>query len=251
MYLCATICPYMKIIIAEEYRQYSDFINSIPARFDRGDGEILKDKRNSVRRFVYQGKAFVAKRYKRVNWIQRIVYTYFRPTKAERAFRFAAELRRRGIDTPHEVAYIETAEHGLFTVGYFIYEESKGREVYEEVIDKPVFDPKLVDAVIDQIVFMHSKGVLHGDMNSANFLYTVDNDGKYHFCMIDTNRSHFRNGMPSDKECLENLKRFTHRRDLYEYVVRGYARRRGWDEESTLQKAVALLDKFENRKIHI
>ena len=170
MYLCTIFVQYMKVVIAEKYKKYSDFILNIPSRFDDEDCEILKQKRNSVRLFLNEGKAFVVKRYKRVNWIQSIIYTFFRATKAERAYDFAREMRHRGIETPHEIAYIETKEHGLFTVGYFICEESKGREVYEDVIERAEFDHKLVDAVIDYIVFMHSKGVLHGDMNSANFL---------------------------------------------------------------------------------
>lgn len=242
---------YMKIVIAEKYRKFSDFINNVPMRFDDDGSEVLKQKRNSVRRFVHDGMVFVVKRYKRVNWLQGLIYTFFRPTKAERAYRFAAEMRHRGIKTPHEIAYIETKERGLFSVGYFICEECKGKEVYEEVIDKQDYDHKLVDAVIDYIVLMHSRGVLHGDLNSANFLYTKEEDGKYSLEVIDTNRSHFCDGEPTYMQCLQNLKRFTHRRDLYEYVVRGYARRKGWNEEKTLADAIRLLDKFENRKIKL
>lgn len=242
---------YMKIVIAEKYSKFSDFVNNVPMRFDDEGSEILKQKRNSVRRFVQDGMTFVVKRYKRVNWLQGIIYTFFRSTKAERAYRFAAEMRRRGINTPHEIAYIETKKRGLFSVGYFISEECKGKEVYEEVIDKRDYDRSLVDAVIDYIVLMHERGVLHGDLNSANFLYTKDEDGRYSLEVIDTNRSHFCNGEPTYTQCLQNLKRFTHRRDLYEYVVRGYARRRGWNEEKTLSDAMRLLDKFENRKIKL
>lgn len=238
----------MKIVIAEQYRKYTDFIKTIPSMFDSGSVEVLKDKRNSVIRLQHDGLTFIAKRYKRVNWIQSIIYTHFRRTKAKRAYLFADEFRKRGVNSPRAVAYMEEYERRRFTVGYFVYEESKGREVFQELVKEQDFDHELADAVIDYIVFMHSRGVLHGDLNSANFLYTKDADGRYHFDMIDTNRSHFCDGWPTDKQCLENLKRFTHRRDLYEYVVRGYAQRRGWNEEETVMKAVELLDRFENRK---
>ena len=238
----------MKTVIAEQYRKYADFIDSIPELMNSDKGEVLKDKRNSVKRLQHDGLTFIAKRYKRVNWIQSIIYTHFRRTKAKRAFLFADEFRKRGVNSPRPVAYMEQYERGRFTVGYFVYEESKGREVFQELVKKEHFDHGLADAVTDYIVFMHSRGVLHGDLNSANFLYTMDAGGRYHFDMIDTNRSHFCDGWPTEKQCLENLKRFTHRHDLYEYVVRGYARRRGWDEEETLCKALRLLDKFERRK---
>ncbi len=238
----------MKTVIAEQYKKYTDFINSIPSLFNTDTGEVLKDKRNSVRRLKHDGLTFIAKRYKRVNWIQSFIYTNFRRTKAKRAYLFADEFRKRGVNSPRAVAYMEDYERGRFTVGYFVYEESNGKEVFQELVKKENFDHKLADAVIDYIVFMHSRGVLHGDLNSANFLYTIDTNGKYHFDMIDTNRSHFCKGWPTDKQCLENLKRFTHRRDLYEYVVRGYAQRRGWNKDETVKKAISLLDKFENRK---
>ena len=81
----------MKTVIAERYKKYSDYINSIPSLFSTNTGEVLKDKRNSVRRLEHDGLTFIAKRYKRVNWIQSIIYTHFRRTKAKRAFLFADE----------------------------------------------------------------------------------------------------------------------------------------------------------------
>ena len=205
MYLCMVLLYSMKTVIAEHYKKYAAFIARIPALFDTDGGITLKDKRNSVKRFDHDGMTIIAKRYKRVNWIQSIIYTHFRRTKAKRAYLFADEFRKRGVNSPRAVAYMEEYERRRFTVGYFVYEESKGREVFQELVKKENFDHELADAVVDYIVFMHSRGVLHGDLNSANFLYTKDSDGRYHFDMIDTNRSHFCDGWPTDKQCLENL----------------------------------------------
>lgn len=238
----------MKTVISEAYKKHSAFLLSIPRLLESGEGVALKEKRNVVRLMSDGDEEFVVKRYKRVNLIQSIIYTFFRRTKAERAYLFATEFRRRGVASPGAVAYMEMKERGLFRTGYFISEVSKGQEAFFELVKKEPFNRELADAVTDHIVLMHSRGVLHGDMNSANFLYTRDAEGKYSFDMIDTNRSRFTDGWPTREQCLENLKRFTHRRDLYEYVVRGYARRRGWDEESTLSRALQLLEHFENRK---
>ena len=106
----------------------------------------------------------------------------------------------------------------------------------------------LADAVAAQVVLMHSRGILHGDLNLSNFLCT-EQDGHFHFSMIDINRSHFCEGFPTDEACLHNLVRMTHRRDLYEYLIRSYARQRQWDEDATAGKALLLLDHFENRKV--
>ena len=98
----------MKLVFSDTYREYADYIRQIPELFERGEGELLYSERNEVRRMEHQGKVFIVKRYKRVNAIQRLVYTFFRRTKAARAYLFAQEFRRRGIDTPREIAYMET-----------------------------------------------------------------------------------------------------------------------------------------------
>lgn len=240
----------MKIVIDKKFESMADFIGLLPAMMRAGKGETVYDGRNQVARFRHEGCVFMVKRFKRVNAIQKMVYSFFRKSKAERAYLFAEEFSRRGIDTPQRVAYMEETSAGLFDVGYFVSLETPGTEtslLLREVQDYP---PQLAQAVVQQIVLMHSKGILHGDLNLSNFLCTEDAGG-YHFAMIDINRSQFCDGVPSDDTCLNNLVRLTHRRDLYEDLIRRYAVLRGWDADSTARKALSLLDHFENRKIRL
>ena len=99
-----------------------------------------------------------------------------------------------------------------------------------------------------QVVMMHSKGILHGDLNLSNFLCTSTNEG-YRFSIIDTNRSRFCQGWPSRRQCVKNLVRLTHRRDLFEYLVSSYARQRGWNGQQTVSEALRELHRFEHRII--
>ena len=237
----------MKLVFSDNYRLHANFIRQIPELFERGEGELLYSERNEVRRMEHEGKVFIVKRYKRVNAIQRVVYTFFRKTKAARAYLYAQKFRRRGIDTPREIAYIETFSHGLFTVGYFVSEECLWREVAIDLRNREDYDRELGRALIQHLVLMHSRGVLHGDLNLTNFLYHRDADGQYHFMLIDINRSRFTDGMPSDSQCLRNLVRLTHRRDLYEFLIRQYAMQRGWPVEATLRQSLRLLDRFEHK----
>ncbi len=245
----AILIKTMKTEIAENYQNHQAFIKSVPERMACGEGEVLYHARNEVRRLNHEGQVFIVKQFKRVNAIQQVIYTFFRPTKAARAYRFAEEFRKRGITTPREIAYIETAEHGLFTTGYFISEEARGRETHLDLREVKDFDTALADAVARQVVLMHSKGILHGDLNLSNFLYERQADGQFSFVMIDINRSHFTDGWPTDDQCLRNMVRMTHRRDLYTYLVRSYAEIRGWDAETTVSKALQLLHQFEHRRV--
>ena len=240
----------LKTVVADDFKAHADFISALPAAFADGQGEIIYDQRNQIRRFTDRGQTFVVKRYKPVNAVQRVVYTFFRKTKAARAYLFAQEFRRRGIDTPREVGYIETGSGRLFSTGYFVSLEAPGTETHLLLREVKDFSHELADAVARQILTMHSHGVLHGDLNLSNFLCT-EHDGQYRFTMIDINRSHFTDGMPDDETCLQNMVRTTHRRDLYEYLVRSYARQRQWDEQQTADRALRLLERFENRKIKL
>ena len=243
----------MKMIIAPAYQQYAEFIAALPTLCQQGKGALLYQQRNVVRRFEHDGVTMVVKQFKKVNAIQQVVYTFFRKTKAQRAFLFAGEFRRRDIETPHEIAYIETFRHGLFTTGYFVCEECTWGDAAQPLRETKDFDLALGHALMRHVLTMHQRGVLHGDLNLTNFLYrkSEGHDGGYEFKMIDINRSHFTDGMPTDQQCLENLIRLTHRRDLYEFLVGSYALQRGWDADATKAKALALLDHFEHRRLKL
>ena len=96
----------MKIVIHPDFMQTADFIKQLPQHFAQ-EGELLYEGRNEVRRYRVKNEWLVVKKYKQPNIIQRIVYTFFKKSKTERAYLFAGMLRKRGFDTPHEVAYIE------------------------------------------------------------------------------------------------------------------------------------------------
>ena len=243
----------MKVVVDKKFEHLTDAIARLPQMMDEGKGEVVYDSRNRVVRFDVDGLSLMVKRFKRVNAVQQVVYTFFRKTKAERAFLFASEFLKRGIDTPQPVAYMEERHHGLFTTGYFVSLETPGTEtslLLREVQDYP---RDLAEAVARQVVLMHSKGILHGDLNLSNFLVTshLSPLTPYSFTMIDTNRSHFCNGYPSDSECLKNMVRLTHRRDLYENLVRRYALLRGWDADETARRSLALLTRFEHRRLKL
>ena len=76
-------------VIAADCKQLAGFIMMLPERMARGEGRLLHAGRNEVRLFTVGGSALVVKRYKRVNAVQRVAYTFFRRTKARRAYDYA------------------------------------------------------------------------------------------------------------------------------------------------------------------
>ena len=235
-------------IIAPGNEHMAPVVEHVADVFDSHQGTLLHQGRNEIRRItIGTGKPVIVKRYKRANIVQRIAYTLFRPSKCRRAYEYAARFRQLGIGTPRGLAYAELACCGLFRDGYFFCEECSWESAKKTLPDEGSYDAQLADAVVALVVELHKKGVLHGDLNLSNILFTKTADG-YQFMLIDTNRSHFLEHEPSREQCICNLMRITHRRDLFEHIFRTYGKLRGWSPDATYASGLAALERFEHRK---
>ena len=96
----------MKVHIHPHYAAYESYIRAIPSEeYERE--EVYCNRRNTVERVRFGDKDFVIKKYKRPALINCLIYTWFRKSKAQRAFEYAELFLQRGIETAPPVAYIE------------------------------------------------------------------------------------------------------------------------------------------------
>ncbi len=235
----------MRVVSREDYRE---FVKSVPKIFDL-DGKVLFRGRNIVKLFTFNGEPLVVKRYKIPIFIQRIVYTFFRKSKAERAYIYAKKLREKGFNTPKEIGFIEIKHHLLFRDGFFISELSYLPSL-ESLKEKEPLDTTVIDSLAKFLVSLHLSGVLHGDLNLSNILYEKTIEGEFAFTLIDTNRSRFSSEI-TKKDCIDNLKRITHDRSLMKDIIRHYAIIRGWNPDETAEMVIRRLDRFEKMRAFI
>jgi len=235
----------MNITVNPSYQSLENFIRTLPEVFQH-QGVMLHDKRNVVKLYEIEGLKLVVKRYKVPLFFQRIDYTFFRPSKAKRAYLFALRLKELGISTPEPIAYVECKRFGIFRQGYFVSTYTSDSDIKSNIglLDT---DSQLFDGLVDYLVFLHSKGFLHGDTNLSNFLFHKKSDGRYEFAVIDLNRSHFRES-PTKEECLSNLMRLTRDRGLSSRIVSAYAERRGWDAAESVEYVSRQIDKYERKR---
>lgn len=220
----------MKIVIAAEFEYLKGWLSSIDSLMEAPDDKILYNGRNKIVLCCSpQGDKLVIKRYKKHNIIKRIVYTLFKPNKAERAFRNAVELRNRNFDTPHEVAYAEKSCFGFITQVYYVCAFTDGKSVRSELIEREPYNADLAGAYAGFVASLHDAGVLHKDLNPTNVLYRKE-QGSYRFELIDINRMRFYEEAVPKKECMENLTLFWWLTDVYRYVLGKYAMNRGWSQ---------------------
>lgn len=227
----------MNIVIAQEYESLREQLSEIPAMLAAGNCTMLYNARNKIARIALAGGvSLVVKKYKRHDWLKRFVYTFFRSNKARRSFENAVELRKRGFETPREVAYIEEREGGLVVQVYYVCAYTERTDIRHELIDSDPFDTALATAYAQYVASLHNSGVLHRDLNSTNVLYEKQGH-EYIFELIDINRMLFYKGAVPKRLCMENLTLFSHFTDIYKHVLAVYAAARGWSQ-SDIDEAV-------------
>lgn len=213
---------------------FCSFVSELPQRFAEG-GETVYNKRNVIKIFDFNGQKVVVKRFKKLNALQRVVYSFFRPSKAERAYRNAIELQKREVATPEALAYVEEWSGGTMVYGYYISAADFSAPIDDLLNHEDgSFDMVLAECFGLFVANLHKKGVLHHDLNCTNVLFQPTENARYSFSLIDINRMQFSAGRPSDANCYENLTRYTGNLELFRYVAEVYAKDKGGDVPQTV-----------------
>jgi serine/threonine protein kinase len=231
----------MKIVVNQKYIVLSEYVHSIPERFEQ-EGSVIYKARNEIRVFDVNDQRINVKRFKIPLLLNRFVYTFFRKPKAQRSFEYANRLNEMGIGTPQPVAYILIKKRGLLHYSYFIsYQADYNRNMYEFGTGGTNGREHILKAFAGFTVAIHEKGVLHKDYSPGNILFREEN-GVTDFCIVDLNRMQF-GEVPVLKGCA-NLVRLWGQQPFFELVVREYATLRHADPEQCLQYAIQARRKF-------
>ncbi|MCI1646889.1 MAG: hypothetical protein LKI39_06740 [Bacteroides sp.] len=245
----------MKTRISPEYqdnREIRQLMVELPRLFSQ-ESNIIYKGRNVIKSFTlisdsYVQHKIVIKRYKSPIWIQRIIYSFFRQSKAKRAYYNGITIAQRDVNTPCGIGYAEQWEKGLFKYGYYITEYTADHAIKEKLINPEHFDKIMACDFAKFVASLHKKGILHHDLNSTNVLFSNIN-GHFQFSLIDINRMKInpQNQHLSKSECLHNLTRFTGRMDLFKFVIQEYAACREWAIEKTLNEAIRIKKQHDKR----
>lgn len=235
----------MKRVINKEYEHLTDFVCALPEGTFDNEGKVIYDGRNRVKIFDVDGRKIVVKRFKQPHKLNRFVYSYFRGTKAERAYRNALALEQYGVDTPKPIAYIDMASKGLVTNSYLVTEYTDYLPIKDLFKEEKFFQVMGMNAFVKFTVSLHEKGIQHNDYNLTNVLYRKNEDHTFDFMLIDINRMEF--GYMSKRKCMSNLRRFCHKPVLTYVLSQKYAEVREWDRYSCLIMLSLYRSMFEKR----
>lgn len=189
-------------------------------------GELLvKGRRNTIKIFRTAGMAVNIKSFREPNLLNKIIYRYFRKSKARRSFEFAGRLLQCGIGTPQPLAFFENYDAIGLRDSYYACEHLEPDLTYRELVSFPDYpDHEIILRQFTRFSFaLHEQGIEFKDHSPGNTLIKKTGEGTYSFYLVDLNRMEFHNSMSFDQR-MENLKRLTPKQEMVAVMANEYAR---------------------------
>lgn len=190
--------------------------------------------RNELRIVTLHEAETVIKSFKIPHLLNRLVYTFFRHSKAYKSYHNAVKLTRLHISTPTPIAYVEFHPYGLIKNSYFIALYAPFDFTIREALHHKIDDyQKVLERFCAYTYDLHQKGVWHLDYSPGNILIRR-NGSEYDFNIVDINRMEFRSITPL--EGCENFNKLWARDEDIEIMGREYGRLSGLDERIAIRE---------------
>jgi len=210
--------------IRPEYAGLENALQNVITNFTSWGEEFFRGDRNVIKTFELDGgKVVNVKAFRRPNFINRIVYKYFRQPKASRSFHFSHKLLDRGIKVPQPIAFFEKYNAYSITESYYISEQIYPDILFLTLLLNPK-DPRYDDVVHQFAGFayrMHENGIEFRDFSPGNVL-VMEGENGYDFYLVDLNRMAFHKEMSLEKR-LKNFERLPPEDRLIRIISREYA----------------------------
>lgn len=221
-----------KIGINPDFQELSSFVHQLPTIFET-EGKVIYKGRNELREFDVKGKKLIVKSYQLPHLFNRIIYNFFRDSKAKRSYSYALMLRKLGVGSPVPVGYYSISSWLLFGRSYFVCLKSDCPYTYRD-FERMVFpnQEQILRAIARTTALLHENGLLHKDYSAGNILFqTIDN--KVEVEIIDLNRMRF--GNVDIKAGCKNFERLPGTHEMFAILAEEYAKARGFDAQTCLE----------------
>lgn len=238
----------MNKVIHPEFLSQTQEITNIIEHFDATGQLFVDGKRNKIKLFELGNRTVNVKSFKIPNFINKIVYRFFRKSKARRSYEFANILLEKGIGTPQPIAYFENLTAFSLQDSYYMSEQLEADLTFRQLIEIPEYpDHNNILRQFTRFSFeLHEKGVEFLDHTPGNTLIKKTAEGTYEFFLVDLNRMEFHNSMSFEQRII-NMAKLTPEIALVEVMSDEYAKLYGKPYEEVLQLMVKHTQYFANR----
>lgn len=216
---------------ALSHPSYQGLVDEVEQYF-AASTELIHDARNQIKNIDFQGERLAVKSFKVPHLLNRIVYSFFRDSKAKKSYAFSQKIDQF---TPKAIAYIENYQRGLLSTSYFISQQFD----FDFDIRRPLLEDDFADRVnifkqFSAFVYrLHEDNILHLDLSPGNILIKRDDAGQYQFKIVDINRMKF-TSLSENKRAKNFSKLWANDEDLT-VMLSEYAVLAAYDQDAFIQ----------------
>jgi len=237
----------MNFVINPKFKKDEQAIIKIVDNFSTLGKKFDQRDRNQIRLIELNGEIINVKSFKKPNFINKIVYRYFRKSKAKRSFEHANILLQNQIGTPKPIAFIEKFDFFGLTQSYYLSQHLNYDLTFREVSqDFSYPDSENILKQFTQFCYkLHQTGIDFLDHSPGNTLIKKINQRLYNFYLVDLNRMRFHKKM-NFKTRIKNLSRLTPKKEIVHFISSQYATISGenfdtifeylWNQTASFQK---------------
>lgn len=205
-----------------------DNLNNIEAQalldcFHKSSDYVSKGKRNTLKNIIYKGDRITVKAFKTPNLLNRVIYAYFRPSKAKRSYDYAKKLVSLGIGTPRPLGYVEFKNFLGLTQSYYFCEYIDYDLTFRDIsLSFNKYDSENILKAFTQFTHrLHENNILFLDHSPGNTLVKLKKD-HFDFYLVDLNRMRFEN--LDLKSRINNFSRLTKKKNVVRIMSKEYAK---------------------------
>ena len=199
--------------------------------FKNSGRNFVIGQRNTIKIFEVEGQVLNIKSFRIPGFINKIVYRYFRKSKASRSFEFATILMNKGIGTPKPIAFYESFDMLGLKESYYVCEHINADLTYRELVQTDFPDGENILRQFTQFSYlMHQKGIEFLDHSPGNTLIKNEGNGSYSFYLVDLNRMKFHDTIDFQTR-MKNLSHLTPKKEMIVTMANEYAKLSGENEQ--------------------
>lgn len=235
----------MKLVTAKAYQNTSTAIEQAAVSFNQ-TGSVLYEGRNVVKILEIAGERINVKRFRTPNLLNKVVYRFFRKSKAQRSFEYAQRLQDHKVGTPHPIAFLE--QYTTWGLGYSFYfsQQLDCDFTFRALIHDDTIKNRneILRHYVAFVFHMHEQGIYFLDNSPGNTLITKNASG-YEFALVDLNRMRFYDIPYEDR--LRNFERLAPVKWMYEIMGAEYARLSGTNPQEAIDKMWGFTERFQEK----
>lgn len=223
-------------------------IKELVLKFEQIGEVLVKGNRNIIRIYKWDDELTLnIKSFKQPSLLNKIIYKYFRKSKARRSYEYASILLENNIGTPKPIAFYENFDWLGLKDSYYVCEHINCDLTYRELVQTDYPDSENILRQFVHFTYqLHKKGIEFKDHTPGNTLIKNNYDGTYNYFLVDLNRMNFHKEMSFELR-MKNLSRITPKKEMVAIMSNEYAKISGEKEEEIFKTMWQFTEDFQYR----